>query len=56
MCSLVRTGWKPTNGTCILAKVPTAYHDENATYKRLVKRPMSIRIRACNGIMFVMKA
>ena len=28
MCSLVLTGWKPTKGTCILASVPMAYHEE----------------------------
>lgn len=31
ICSLVRTGWNPTKGTCILARVPTAYHEEYAT-------------------------
>jgi hypothetical protein len=31
MCSLVRTGWKPTKETCILDKVPIAYQDEYAT-------------------------
>lgn len=56
ICSLVLTGWNPTNGTCILARVPIAYHDEYATYKRFEKRPIKINTNACNGIMFVMKA
>jgi hypothetical protein len=54
MCSLVLTGWNPTNGTCILARVPIAYQEEYATYKRSEKRPMKIRTKACRGIMFVM--
>ena len=56
ICSLVRTGWKPTNGTCILAKVPIAYQDEYAVYRRLLNRPIRISVNACNGIMFVMNA
>lgn len=40
----------------MLASVPIAYHDEYATYRRLLKRPMSISAKACSGIMFVMKA
>lgn len=28
MCSLVRTGRNPTNGTCIDANVPITYHVE----------------------------
>lgn len=28
ICSLVLTGWNPTNGTCMLANVPIAYQEE----------------------------
>lgn len=56
ICSLVRTGWNPTKGTCILDKVPIAYQDEYATYRRLLNRPMRISVKACRGIMFVMNA
>ena len=56
ICSLVRTGWKPTKGTCMLAKVPIAYHEEYATYRRLLKRPMRMSVNACSGIMFVINA
>ena len=56
ICSLVLTGWNPTNGTCMLARVPMAYHEEYATYRRLLKRPMRISASEWSRIIFVMNA
>ena len=56
MCSLVRTGWNPTKGTCMLASVPIAYHEEYATYSLLLNLPIRISASACRGIILVMNA
>ena len=49
MCSDVLRGRNPTNGTCMLARVPIKYQDEYEMYSRLVNRPINTSTNACRG-------